>query len=541
MVKFISLELTLPLRSKILRNNLPLEHCVFPTDNTAGIIHVGYYQQDEILTVASFFPKNLQKYSGFGFQLRGMATNTLFVNKGFGKQLVIFAIDHLKKQNVSYLWCNARATAVVFYQKLGFEIVSEKFEIEGVGPHYTMILNLNIDMKTIDSCSFKDKRALVRVDFNVPLDKDFNITDDKRMRAALPTIFKILNDGGSVVLMSHLGRPKGGADHKYSLKHILGDLSRMLDFPVKFAEDCIGVDTLNKAKNLFPGEVLLLENLRFHPEEENGDVTFAEQLSKLGDIYVNDAFGTAHRAHASTSIIAQFFPNAKYFGYLMAEELKNAEKVDQGAARPFTAIMGGAKVSDKILLIESLLNKVDNLIIGGGMAYTFAKAQGGEIGTSLLEEDRMVLCLELLDKAKAKGVNIILPLDTVIADKFDNNAEKAEVDTGKIPANWMGLDIGSKTTALFAETIKKSKTVLWNGPMGVFEMGNFEHGTKAVAEAVVAATKNGAFSLIGGGDSAAAIAKFGLENEVSYVSTGGGALLEYMEGKELPGVKAIQS
>ena len=396
-------------------------------------------------------------------------------------------------------------------------------------------------MNTIDQISFKDKKALIRVDFNVPLDKDFNITDDKRMRAALPTINKILNDGGSVVLMSHLGRPKGGPEDKYSLKHILGDLSRMLDIEVKFATDCIGADAENQAKNLFPGEVLLLENLRFHPEEEKGDLAFAEKLSKLGNVYVNDAFGTAHRAHASTTIVAQFFPEAKYFGYLMAEELKNAEKVNHGAEKPFTAIMGGAKVSDKILLIESLLDKVDNLIIGGGMAYTFAKAQGGEIGTSLLEEDRMALCLELLDKAKSKGVNLILPVDTVIADKFDNDAAKDQVDSGHIPTDWMGLDIGTKTVDLFSETIKNSKTLLWNGPMGVFEMANFEQGTRAVAEAVVAATKNGAFSLIGGGDSAAAIAKFGLEDEVSYVSTGGGALLEYMEGKELPGVKAIQS
>lgn len=396
-------------------------------------------------------------------------------------------------------------------------------------------------MNTIDQLNFKDKKALIRVDFNVPLDKDFNITDDKRMRAALPTIRKILNDGGSVVLMSHLGRPKGGPENKYSLKHILGDLSRMLDIEVKFAEDCIGEDAENKAKNLFPREVLLLENLRFHPEEEKGDVTFAEKLAKLGNVYVNDAFGTAHRAHASTTIVAQFFPKAKYFGYLMAEELKNAEKVNHGAVKPFTAIMGGAKVSDKILLIESLLDKVDNLIIGGGMAYTFAKAQGGDIGSSLLEEDRMALCLELIEKAKAKGVKLLLPIDTVIADKFDNDTAKDQVTTGNIPANWMGLDIGEKTIELFSEIIKNSKTILWNGPMGVFEMANFEHGTKAIAEAVVAATKNGAFSLIGGGDSAAAIAKFNLDDQVSYVSTGGGALLEYMEGKELPGVKAITS
>jgi len=399
---------------------------------------------------------------------------------------------------------------------------------------------MNKQMKTVDQCDFKDKKALIRVDFNVPLDKDFTITDDKRMRAALPTITKILNDGGSVILMSHLGRPKGGPEDKYSLKHILGDLSRMLDLEVKFADDCIGADAAEKAKNLEPGQVLLLENLRFYKEEEKGDKDFAGKLAKLGNVYVNDAFGTAHRAHASTSIIAEFFPTEKYFGYLMAEELKNAEKINHNADKPFTAIMGGAKVSDKILLIESLLDKVDNLIIGGGMAYTFAKAQGGEIGTSLLEADRMELCLELLEKAKAKGVNILLPVDTVIADKFDNDAQKKNVDSGEIPADWMGLDIGPKSIELFADVIKKSKTLLWNGPMGVFEMANFEQGTRAIAEAVVAATKeNGAFSLIGGGDSAAAIAKFGLEDEVSYVSTGGGALLEYMEGKELPGVKAI--
>lgn len=395
-------------------------------------------------------------------------------------------------------------------------------------------------MKTVDQFDFKDKKAIVRVDFNVPLDTDFNITDDKRMRAALPTIKKILKDGGSVILMSHLGRPKEGPTDKYSLKHIVADLSRMLSLTVKFADDCIGEDAVNKAGNLYPGDVLLLENLRFYKEEEKGDVAFAEKLSKLADVYVNDAFGTAHRAHASTTIIAQFFPEHKYFGYLMAEEIKNAEKVINGAERPFTAIMGGAKVSDKILLIENLLEKVDNLIIGGGMAYTFAKAQGGEIGTSLLEADRMELCLELLEKAKAKGVNLVLPVDTVIADKFDNNASKDQVESGHIPADWMGLDIGTKTVELFSGIIKNSKTLLWNGPMGVFEMENFQQGTKAVAEAVVEATKNGAFSLIGGGDSAAAIAKFGLEDEVSYVSTGGGALLEYMEGKELPGVAAIQ-
>eukprot|EP01118_Nematostelium_gracile_P017882 TRINITY_DN777_c0_g4_i1.p1 TRINITY_DN777_c0_g4~~TRINITY_DN777_c0_g4_i1.p1 ORF type:complete len:398 (+),score=86.09 TRINITY_DN777_c0_g4_i1:94-1287(+) len=397
-------------------------------------------------------------------------------------------------------------------------------------------------MNTVDQCNFKDKKALVRVDFNVPLDKEYNITDDKRMRAAIPTISKIIKDGGAVILMSHLGRPKSGPEEKYSLKHILGDLSRMLDIEVKFADDCVGKEAVDKAANLMPGQVLLLENLRFYKEEEKGDRDFAEKLAKLGNVYVNDAFGTAHRAHASTAIVAEFFPTEKYFGYLMAEELKNAEKVNEGADKPFTAIMGGAKVSDKILLIESLLNKVDNLIIGGGMAYTFAKAQGGEIGTSLLEADLMPLCLELIEKAKSKGVNLILPIDTVIADKFDNDAQKGTVDSGQVPADWMGLDIGPKSIALFTETIKNSKTLLWNGPMGVFEMENFAVGTRAIADAVVAATKeNGAFSLIGGGDSAAAIAKFGLEDEVSFVSTGGGALLEYMEGKELPGVKAINA
>jgi phosphoglycerate kinase len=395
-------------------------------------------------------------------------------------------------------------------------------------------------MNTIDQFDFKDKKALIRVDFNVPLNDEFKITDDKRIRAALPTISKILKDGGAVILMSHLGRPKDGPTDKYSLKHILSDLSALVGVEVKFADDCIGESAVKQAADLKPGKVLLLENLRFYKEEEKGDVAFAEKLSKLGDVYVNDAFGTAHRAHASTSIIAQFFPEAKYFGYLMASEVENAEKILNHAERPFTAIMGGAKVSDKILLIEKLLDKVDNLIIGGGMAYTFAKAQGGEIGTSLLEADKQALSLELIEKAKAKGVNLILPVDTVIADKFANDADKKDVDSGQIPADWMGLDIGPKSVALFQEVIKNSKTLLWNGPMGVFEMESFEVGTKAVAEAVVAATKdNGAFSLIGGGDSAAAIAKFGMEDEVSYVSTGGGALLEYMEGKELPGVKAI--
>lgn len=394
-------------------------------------------------------------------------------------------------------------------------------------------------MKTVDNLNFAGKKALVRVDFNVPLDENYKITDDNRIQGALPTINKILKDGGSVILMSHLGRPKDGPTDKYSLKHIVKHLSDTLKVDVQFADDCIGEQAVAKAKALKPGEVLLLENLRFYKEEEKGDEAFAEKLSKLGDVYVNDAFGTAHRAHASTAIIAKFFPNAKYFGYLMAAELKNAEKVLNHADRPFTAIMGGSKVSDKILLIEQLLQKADNLIIGGGMAYTFAKAQGGNIGTSLLEADKQDLALELLKKAEAKGVKIYLPVDTVIADKFDNDAASDVVKSGNIPDEWMGLDIGPGSRKIFADVISNSKTVLWNGPMGVFEMENFLHGTKAIADAVAEATKKGAFTLIGGGDSAAAIAKFGMEDTVSYVSTGGGALLEYMEGKELPGVKAI--
>jgi phosphoglycerate kinase len=394
-------------------------------------------------------------------------------------------------------------------------------------------------MKTVDQISFAGKKALIRVDFNVPLDKDYNITDDNRMTAALPTIDKILKDGGAVILMSHLGRPKGGFEEKYSLKHLVPHLSDLLGQKVEFADDCIGPDAVEKAKELQKGEVLLLENLRFYKEEEKGDKDFAEKLSKLGDIYVNDAFGTAHRAHASTAVIAQFFPNAKYFGYLMAAELKNAEKVLNDAVKPFTAIMGGAKVSDKIELIERLLDKVDNLIIGGGMAYTFAKAQGGNIGKSLVEDDKLDLASSLIKKAKEKRVNLLLPTDSVIADNFANDANTDMAQNDNIKDGWMGLDIGPDSIAEFTKVIEGSKTILWNGPMGVFEMEKFETGTKAIAEAVVKATENGAFSLIGGGDSAAAVAKFNLTDEVSYVSTGGGALLEYMEGKELPGVKAI--
>ncbi len=394
-------------------------------------------------------------------------------------------------------------------------------------------------MKTIDQLNFAGKKALIRVDFNVPLDKDYKITDDNRITAALPTLKKILADGGSLILMSHLGRPKEGPTEKYSLKHIIPHLSELLGKEVQFADDCIGQQATDKAAALKDGEVLLLENLRFYKEEEKGDKDFAEKLSKLGDVYVNDAFGTAHRAHASTAVIAQFFPDAKYFGYLMGAELENAEKVLNGAAKPFTAIMGGAKVSDKLLLIENMLDKVDNLIIGGGMAYTFAKAQGGNIGKSLVEEDKQELALQLIQKAKDKGVNLLLPTDSIIADAFANEANTDTAPNKDIKEGWMGLDIGPESIKAFTEVIEGSKTILWNGPMGVFEMEKFEKGTKAVAEAVVKATQNGAFSLIGGGDSAAAVSKFGLNDEVSYVSTGGGALLEYMEGKELPGVKAI--
>ncbi len=394
-------------------------------------------------------------------------------------------------------------------------------------------------MKTVDQINFLGKKALVRVDFNVPLDKDYNITDDNRMTAALPTINKILKDGGEVILMSHLGRPKGGFEEKYSLKHLVPHLSDLLGQQVEFANDCIGPEAIEKAKDLEKGEVLLLENLRFYKEEEQGDKDFAEKLAALGDVYVNDAFGTAHRAHASTSVIAQFFPDAKCFGYLMASELANAEKVLNNAEKPFTAIMGGAKVSDKIELIERLLDKVDNLIIGGGMAYTFAKAQGGSIGKSLVEEDKLDLANSLIAKAKAKGVNLLLPTDSIVADNFSNDANTDTAQNDSIKDGWMGLDIGPASIKAFSKVVEESKTILWNGPMGVFEMEKFEQGTKAIAEAVVKATENGAFSLIGGGDSAAAVAKFNFTNEVSYVSTGGGALLEYMEGKELPGVKAI--
>ncbi len=396
-------------------------------------------------------------------------------------------------------------------------------------------------MKTIDHHNFKNEKALIRVDFNVPLDKEYNITDNTRIRAAIPTIKKILSDGGSVILMSHLGRPKEGPVEKYSLKHLVDHIAKLLDTNVKFAEDCIGEQAKQLASALKPGEVLLLENLRFYKEEEKGDPAFAKKLAALGTVYVNDAFGTAHRAHASTAVIAENFPGKKFFGYVMANEIANADKVLLHAEKPFTAIMGGAKVSDKILIIEQLMNLVDNLLIGGGMAFTFVKATGGSIGSSLVEEDKLDLALSIIEKAKAKNVKLILPVDAIIADKFDANANAKDCNINEIPDGWMGLDIGPKSEKLFNDAIAQSKTILWNGPAGVFEFEKFSHGTKSVAKAIAAATANGAFSLIGGGDSAAAISKFNLTDKVSYVSTGGGALLEYIEGKELPGVVAINN
>lgn len=394
-------------------------------------------------------------------------------------------------------------------------------------------------MKTINDINFKEKRALIRVDFNVPLDKSFNVTDDNRIRATIPTLKKILADGGSCVLMSHLGRPKEGPEEKYSLKHTIKKTEELLGQPVKFGGDCIGDEAYKMSAALKPGEVLVLENLRFYKQEEKGDLAFSEKLSKHGDIYVNDAFGTAHRAHASTTIVAQFFQE-KCAGLVLAAEIDNAKKVLEKTERPFTAIMGGAKISDKILIIENLLDKVNNLIIGGGMAYTFFKAMGGNIGNSLCETEKLDLAKELIQKAKAKGVELLLPIDSVIADKFAADANTDVANNNNIKDGWMGLDIGPQATAVFKKTVENSKTILWNGPMGVFEMEKFAAGTKGIAEAVVKATKNGAFSLIGGGDSAAAVNQFGFNDDVSYVSTGGGALLEYFEGKVLPGVAALE-
>lgn len=397
-------------------------------------------------------------------------------------------------------------------------------------------------MADIHSYDFNNKRALIRVDFNVPLDKEtLEVTDDTRIRAALPTIQHILNQGGSVVLMSHLGRPKEGFEDKFSLKHIVGKIQEILHKDVQFASDCISEEAFKMSANLKSGEVLLLENLRFYKQETTGTESFAEMLAKHGDVYVNDAFGTAHRAHASTTVVAKFFPNDKMFGFLLEGEIKSVDRVLNSTEKPLTAIVGGAKVSSKITIIERLLDKVDNLIVGGGMAYTFVKAQGGHVGNSLIEDDYLPMALEIIEKAKAKGVNLFIPTDTIIADKFDNEANRQEVAIGEIPAGWMGLDTGSETSKMCREIILNSKLILWNGPMGVFEMENFQQGTKDVAMAIVDATASGAFSLIGGGDSVAAINKFNLADRVSYVSTGGGAMLEYLEGIELPGIAAINN
>lgn len=395
-------------------------------------------------------------------------------------------------------------------------------------------------MAKIDSFDFKGKRALIRVDFNVPLNKEtFEITDDTRIRKALPTIKKVLNDGGSVVIMSHLGRPKNGPEDKFSLKHIVSHLSDLLGTEVSFANDCIGTSAFEMTSRLAPGKVVLLENLRFYKHETAGSESFAEQLSKHGDVYINDAFGTAHRAHASTTVVAKYFPESKMFGYLIEAEIKSVDKVLNSTEKPLTAIVGGAKVSSKITIITKLLDKVDNLIVGGGMAYTFVKAMGGSVGNSLIEDDFLDTAKQIIEDAKAKGVNLCIPTDTVIADAFSNDASTDHVAINSIPDGWMGLDISKDSIETFCHVIENSKLILWNGPMGVFEMENFQKGTVEVAKAITRATAKGAFSLIGGGDSVAAINKFDLADQVSYVSTGGGAMLEYLEGVELPGIAAI--
>ncbi|MBF9237679.1 phosphoglycerate kinase [Hymenobacter sp. BT683] len=395
-------------------------------------------------------------------------------------------------------------------------------------------------MNTLDTYNFAGKRAVMRVDFNVPLDKDLHITDDTRIRMATRSVMKILNDGGSVVLLSHLGRPKGGYEKKFSLESLVARLTDEYGREVQFGGDVLGDEAAQKAAALQPGQVLLLDNVRFYKEEEGGDPEFAAKLAKLGTVYVNDAFGTAHRAHASTAVMANSFaPQDRVGGYLLQSEIDNAKKVLEHAERPFTAIMGGAKISDKILIIEKLLDKVDNLLIGGGMAYTFAVAQGGHVGSSLLEADKVDLARQLIQKAKDKGVNLLLPEDSLIADRFANDANVDVAANTSIPDGWMGLDLGPESREVFAAVIRESKTILWNGPMGVFEMSNFSLGTEYVARAIAEATANGAYSLIGGGDSAAAVQQLGFGEQVSYISTGGGALLEYMEGKELPGVTAL--
>ena len=396
-------------------------------------------------------------------------------------------------------------------------------------------------MKTINDFNFKDKKALVRVDFNVPQSADLKVTDNTRIQAVKPTIDKILNDGGSVILMTHLGRPKGKVSEEFSLKNIVPEIETVLGKEVQFCDDCIGEDAKNMTGNLKPGEILLLENLRFYNEEESGDKDFAEKLSKYADAYVNDAFGTAHREHASTAVIAQFFPSTKFFGLLMAKELEAIDKVLRSGEKPVTAILGGSKVSTKITIIENILPAVDNLIIGGGMSFTFIKALGGQIGDSLLEADKQGLALEILEKAKAQNVKVYLPVDTVIADEFNNDAQRKEVDIYDIPEGWMGMDAGEKTRELFHDVILNSRTILWNGPIGVFEMPNFSAGTVALGDSIAEATALGAFSLVGGGDSVAFVKQFGYSDKVSYVSTGGGAMLESLEGLELPGVAAINN
>ncbi|GAC1372932.1 MAG: phosphoglycerate kinase [Hymenobacter sp.] len=395
-------------------------------------------------------------------------------------------------------------------------------------------------MNTLDTYRFAGKRAVMRVDFNVPLDKDLHITDDTRIRMATPSVLKILDGGGAVVLLSHLGRPKGGYEKKFSLESLVARLSQEYGREVQWGGDVLGAEAAQKAAALQPGQVLLLDNVRFYPEEEGGDAAFAAKLATLGNVYVNDAFGTAHRAHASTAVMANSFaPQDRVGGYLLQSELDNARKVLENAERPFTAIMGGAKISDKILIIEKLLDKVDNLLIGGGMAFTFAVAENGRVGSSLLEADKVDLARQLIQKAKDKGVNLVLPTDSIIADRFANDANVDVAANSSIPDGWMGLDLGPDSRETFAEIIRASKTILWNGPMGVFEMRNFSLGTEYVARAIAEATAAGAYSLIGGGDSAAAVQQLGFGEQVSYISTGGGALLEYMEGKELPGVTAL--
>lgn len=394
-------------------------------------------------------------------------------------------------------------------------------------------------MKTIKDFNFSGKKALVRVDFNVPQNENFEVTDNTRIVAAKPTIDKILNDGGSVIIMTHLGRPKGKVNADFSLSKIVDEVAKVLGKEVKFVENCVGEEAEKAANELKAEEILLLENLRFHAEEEAGDVAFAEKLAKLADVYVNDAFGTAHRAHASTAVIAQFFPQTKFFGLLMAKELEAIDKVLNSGEKPVTAILGGSKVSTKITIIENILPAVDNLIIGGGMAFTFIKAQGGQVGNSLVEEDKLDLALEILKKAENQNVKVYIPVDVVVADAFNNDAERKEVPANEIPDGWMGLDVGKKTQSINNDVIMNSKTILWNGPLGVFEMSNFAEGTKKLGDSIAEATKQGAFSLVGGGDSVAFVKQFGYADKVSYVSTGGGAMLESLEGLELPGVAAI--